>query len=168
MEEVWKPIEGYEYRYAVSNLGRVKRVDTGLILKPWPNPQGYVCVGLYHDWRGARVAKPVGHLVTNAFLGPIPEGLCRNHKDGNKTNNRIDNLEYVTFSENSKHAIRTGLNPRYMWRNAWTTPEQREAILELWPKHSTREIARMFKLSKSAIGIIIKRRETNHPTEVQP
>jgi len=158
MEEQWKPVEGYEYRYAVSNLGRVKRVDNGLILKPWSTPAGYVAVGLYHDWRGHRTARLVGHLVTNAFLGPIPAGLCRNHIDGDKTNNRLDNLEYVTLSENVRHAISTGLNPRYKWRNAWTTPEQRKEIQALWPKHSTRELARMFNLSKSAVGVIIKRR----------
>jgi len=157
MIEEWRPIKGYEYRYAVSNLGRVKRIDNGLILKPWPNPQGYVVVGLYHDWRGKRTAKPVGHLVTQAFLGDIPEGLCRNHKDGNKTNNRLDNLEYVTYSENSRHAIRTGLNPRYMWRNAWTTPEQREQILALYPKLSTRKLASMFKLGKTTIHKIVSR-----------
>ena len=65
-----------------------------LTVRPIPNKQ-----------ENARVHR----LVTEAFLGKCPDGFVANHKDGDKTNNRITNLEYVTSSENNQHALDTGL-----------------------------------------------------------
>jgi len=51
----------------------------------------------------------VHRLVAEYFIGSIPEGYCVNHKDGNKLNNDVNNLEIVSYSENTRHADRTGL-----------------------------------------------------------
>ena len=73
-------------------------------LRPWLYGK-YLAVGLY----GGRVKQNVHRLVAEAFHGPCPDGCEVNHKDGDKLNNRPENLEYVTRSQNAKHAFATGL-----------------------------------------------------------
>lgn len=106
MEE-WKLIEGYENNYAVSNLGRIKNIRHGNILSPAKNEKGYLYVALCKD--GKLSSKRVHRIVASAFLGK--SSLEINHKDGDKTNNRIDNLEYCTHSQNIRHAMDSGLLP---------------------------------------------------------
>lgn len=111
--EMWKPLPGFEGEYAVSNLGRVKslarpsinssRQVRGVIRKQNPNSHGYSMLKLYHadgTWRGVSVHR----MVALAFLGPCPIGKNINHKNGDKMDNRVDNLEYTTQSENLRHA----------------------------------------------------------------
>lgn len=68
---------------------------------------GYHVVGICFD--GKYVQRKVHRLVVETYIGKIPEGYCVNHKDGDKLNNCLDNLEIVTFKENTQHAYRTGL-----------------------------------------------------------
>ncbi|AYV76739.1 MAG: HNH endonuclease [Terrestrivirus sp.] len=99
-DEIWKNIE--ETSYKVSNYGRIigKRNN---ILKCWLCSEGYICFGL------GKKSKRVHIMVANAFLEKKPNATIVNHKDGNKSNNHIDNLEWVTVLENNVHAIETGL-----------------------------------------------------------
>lgn len=113
--EVWKNIPEYE-DYQVSNYGRVKssnriikqyghkgfyeRVMRGKILKPRTQNGGYLIVWLSRN--GKSIAKTVHRLVAITFIGYI-KGMDINHKDGNKQNNKLENLEWVTRSENIKH-----------------------------------------------------------------
>lgn len=101
MEEIWKDIKGYEGMYQVSNLGRVKRVTTGRILKSGKNRGGYLYVNLCKQ----RVVsnKRIHRLVAEAFI-PNPQNKPQvNHVDEDKTNNRVDNFEWVTATENNNH-----------------------------------------------------------------
>ena len=120
-DEVWKDVEGYEGLYQVSTCGNVKslpkvrRNGTGTyiqkerLLKPSNTSTGYKKVELCKD--GKRKGFKVHRLVAIAFI-PNPDNKPEvNHIDGNKINNNIDNLEWVTSSENSIHAYETGLNP---------------------------------------------------------
>lgn len=109
MEETWKDIEGYEGLYQVSTLGRIKSLKCGRqkILKLGSNPVGYSIIGLWKD-RKQRFF-PVHRLVALAFIQKAENKLEVNHIDGNKQNNNINNLEWVTRSENMKHAIKSGL-----------------------------------------------------------
>jgi hypothetical protein len=104
MEEIWKPIKGFEGRYDVSNLGRIRSY-----LKRGPGKgtprflkgrirSGYTRVSLI-DWKNDC---DVHTLVLSAFSGPRPDGYVCCHKDNNKQNNCIDNLEWGTQSHNSK------------------------------------------------------------------
>jgi hypothetical protein len=107
MEEEWRDIPGFEGVYQVSNLGGVKRLigyncRTERLLKPAHYSNGYLFVSLCVD------GKPKGYtlhrLVASAFIGVSKQEV--NHKDGNKENNCVDNLEYSTRHLNNLHAYR--------------------------------------------------------------
>lgn len=109
MEEIWKPINGYEDRYSVSNLGRVKsicRIDTigrfrkERILKPETTTHGYNRVTLFKNSKHKH--KTVHQLVAEAFLEYIPCGmeLVIDHINNIKTDNRLCNLQIVTQRQN--------------------------------------------------------------------
>ncbi len=101
--EIWKTISTHP-KYKVSNNGRVK--SSKIILALSINA-GYYALRLVgdDDRRGLKVHR----LVAKAFI-PNPENKpCVNHKDGNKLNNNVDNLEWCTYSENTIHALKIGL-----------------------------------------------------------
>ena len=93
--------------YAVSKDGRVKNIKTGHILKPGIDPDGYSIVVLMDN--GKRNCVKVHRLVASTFLNNPANKPQVNHKDGNKQNNNVENLEWVTNKENAHHAIATGL-----------------------------------------------------------
>lgn len=116
--EVWRSIPNYEGYYIVSNLGKIKslertlqfgnrtRIKPEIILKPFINNCGYECVDLY---KNKKVKKcKVHRLVASAFLDNPKKEV--NHKDGNKLNNSVINLEWCTHSENHKHSYANGLS----------------------------------------------------------
>ena len=106
--EIWKEIEGFDGKLLVSNRGRIKsELRNGTILKSQVDAKGYHRVRVTVN-RVKRTLK-VHREVAKAFI-PNPRGLPQvNHIDGNKSNNSVDNLEWVTPSENTRHAVGTGL-----------------------------------------------------------
>lgn len=110
MVERWKPVPGYEDLYQVSDRGRVRRIAggkgtyPGRILRISDNGYGYALTTLYRY--GLRRRRKVHILVAEAFIGPCPEGMEVNHKNGDRYDNSVGNLEYVTRSENLKHSYR--------------------------------------------------------------
>lgn len=107
MNEVWKPIPGF-VGYEASSEGRIRKVTYG-ILKPQTSGRqtDYPRVPIWNKRLGGPHGRrfSVHMLVARAFLGECPEGMEHNHKDGNKNNARPDNLEFVTSSQNRRHAI---------------------------------------------------------------
>ena len=107
MRETYKTIKDYP-NYEVSGVGNVRNIVTGCVLRPGRNKNGYQQVNLYLN--GKRKSQLIHRLVADAFI-PNPENKRTvNHIDGDKTNNRAENLEWVSDSENIKHAFRVGLN----------------------------------------------------------
>ena len=113
LEEMWRAIPDYEGWYEVSDWGRFKRIKAynttfvGRILKERVGNKGYHLVTLSKN--GECRVLSAHRVVAAAFIGPCPEGIQVNHIDGNKMNNHIENLEYVTQSENISHAYRIGI-----------------------------------------------------------
>ena len=129
MSEVWKDIPDYEGSYQVSDIGRVRSVDRvitfknggkrkheGKVLKPCVNSSGYEQLGLYNDT--GRNNKTIHRLVLETFKPHVNMvDLQVNHIDGNKLNNHLTNLEWVTGRDNTLHAYDLGLINRKGERN---------------------------------------------------
>lgn len=116
-KEEWRAVIGHEGLYEVSDRGRVRSLISFRIMALKTNKSsGYLDVGLHKDKK--RKTRRVHQLVAAAFLGPRPDGLVINHKDGSKKNNHVCNLEYCTYSHNAKHAFATGLSKQKL------TPQQ--------------------------------------------
>ena len=124
-QEQWKPIQGTEGKYEVSNVGHVKTNGKrpGLLTLT-KQPKGYLYAMIeYPD--GKKKNYLVHRLVAEYFL-PNPDNLpCINHIDGNKLNNHVSNLEWCTYQYNMQHAVRTGLTHPHQW-----TDEERKHISE--------------------------------------
>lgn len=168
-KEVWLPIKGYEGLYEISSLGRVKTIERKVynpgvlgdgkyrtvpeIIRK-PNIQrGYYCIALSKDKR-TKVYR-IHRLVAEHFIGPQPAPEYQvNHIDGNKSNNCVENLEWVTPKENTQHAFDTGLRSRTtseetkhkiseksreLWENENYVKEQSNRMKKLWADSDYRE-----------------------------
>lgn len=116
--EMWKEINGTFGLLEISSEGRVRsNMRDGRILKQQPDKKGYLRVRA--TVKRERKSIKVHREVAKAFI-PNPEGLPQvNHIDGNKGNNRVENLEWVSNKSNAEHAIRTGL-----WGNVYKASQE--------------------------------------------
>ena len=141
--EEWRPIAEFDGEYEVSNLGRVRsmkkyRGQTGRIMPQTQQPSGrngelrYFAVMLWHNNKA--YCRKVHRLVAEAFI-PNPDNLPQiNHKDGNRANNQVSNLEWCTAKENTIHSWREGLAKPHA-----PSAEARQRLHDLWvgkPKSS--------------------------------
>ena len=110
--EEWKPVQldGYEKYYEISSFGRVRRTETGHILKPWgAGRMKYQMVHLFADGESTR--QYVHRLVLLTFVGPCPEGMESCHGERGKDVNRADNLRWGTRLSNSHDIDLHGTRP---------------------------------------------------------
>jgi len=123
MEEQWKDVVGYEGIYRVSNMGRIKSLSRKVdheyskkifikerILKGWLINSGYFSIGLSKD--GYNSKKLIHRIVAEAFITNPENKPEINHKNGIKTDNRVENLEWCSSSHNKLHSFKMGLSPK--------------------------------------------------------
>lgn len=108
---IWKDVEGFEGLYKVSNEGVLMSLPRfgvkGGVVKRYKTTNGY---DEYHLNKNAKLYHKLVHRLFAEHFIPNPENKpCVNHIDGNRVNNSLENLEWVTYKENSQHAVRTGL-----------------------------------------------------------
>ena len=128
--EIFKDISKFEDKYQISNTGKVRNKKTGLILKPKYNQKGYQYIKLSIN-RYKSIKWYIHRLVGFHFI-PNPENKPQiNHKDGNPSNNNVDNLEWCTNEENQRHAVLNNLH--FQGENHRSSKFTNESIL-LLPK----------------------------------
>lgn len=145
----WRPVLGLEEFYDVSANGQVRtkhklgRAHLKKILSQTSNKKGYLRVRLTAE-KGT-FTKVVHRLVLEAFVGPQPSPIHEtNHKNGIKSDNRIENLEWVTRKENNAHAVRIGL---------WHPLIGEAHGMAILNEHSVREIKELLRLGASCNGL---------------
>ena len=167
--ETWKDIKGYEGIYQVSDVGRVKRLSrkcgtTTLkekILKQSFTVDGYKRVRLLHNEKDQ--TRTVHRLVMEHFNPNNDPKMTVNHIGGDKTNNRLDNLEWVSRSGQMIHAYKLGLKQPMRGTknyNAKLTKDQVDYIRKVYKRNSTEfgtvALAKKFNVTDVVIGRIVR------------
>lgn len=168
----WLPVAGFEPFYEVSDEGKIRRNIAGhfrMVSTERTNRKGYEVVEFCVNDEKTR--QFVHRVVATAFHGKIPSVKHMvNHKDGNKRNNRADNLEWVTAKENTVHAWNSGLcKPMRGEMNGRSklTAEQACEIRNLKGVIGAREIAKRFNVSRSTVQQIHQRKKWPEDLRVQ-
>ena len=144
MTENWKAVAGYEGLYEVSDMGRVKSLWNGKekILKPQKNTRGYLHVDLYKD--GKKKTLNVHRLVAEAFISNPNNLDTVNHRDEVKTNNTVDNLEWMSREDNVAYS-----QPQWAKRSVQMFDKSTDELLATFP--STMEAERVTGINHSNI-----------------
>ena len=165
MEEIWRDVKGFEGLYQVSNLGNVKSVEREIIsekrtnqkwterkLKPCDNGRGYLVVHLRNN--GKRYVRYVHRLVIESFVGEIGDNDI-NHKDFNRKNNCLNNLEILTRKENINYSKNAGKYNELYQKRFLKTKERYDNLKD-----------KMLEDIKNGISIreIEKKYKVNHKT----
>ncbi len=155
MREKWKPIKNYESSYLVSDMGRIKSLYTGKFLTPSPDSDGYAVLSLTRS--GIRRSYRWHKLVLSAFIDNKHNKSQINHINGNKLDNRLSNLEWVTPGENIKHAYKMGIKRQDGSHNNASKLEDDE-VFEIRRRAITGEnqsiIARDYGISQPTVSLI--------------
>lgn len=176
MIEQWKTAPGFP-DYEVSNIGRVRRATPGVnatvghIRQATLDKNGYCVILLQRPNDKPKIGK-VHRLVVLAFIGDIPEGMHVNHRNGIKSDNRIENLEIVSPSENTLHGFRVlgrkvagGKSPGEAHGNAVLTDDLVRHIRKSYESGESQEkIAKRLHHSQSNVSRIIRRTAWSHVT----
>lgn len=174
-EEVWKDMVGYENYFKVSNLGNIYSKRTNKILKLTKTRTGYLCFSTRLEGRKSKALMfRVHREVAKAFI-PVPDRLSGyennnyygnipvNHIDGNKLNNAVYNLEWVTYKENMQHAMENGLITRKVFLDHplfKLTQEQINYIVENYDPTNKRvygqsALSRYLNCSRSSVSKVL-------------
>ena len=164
-EEVWKDIKDFEGMYQISSFGRVRSVDRliensighlrrfeGQPIKPLITGQGYLYVRL--PTKDGKRNRFIHRLVAETFIVNHKDYPVVNHINGVKTDNRLSNLEWVTYSQNSQHALKNNLTT--------TVKLSQQNVLDIRKlyasgEYTQKQLADKFGVGRSNIGRIVRR-----------
>lgn len=180
MVEIWKDIDNYDGYYAVSSIGRVRSNNRhvisgkiikrifGKVLKQGLSKGAYLTVSLWKE--GVGKTYRVHRLVATAFLGSRIRKYCVNHKDGDKLNNRLDNLEWASYMENNYHKIFVLGKSNVGVKNGRAKLSVKDVnsirkLLETTPKPSDESIAVRFNVSRKTVFNIKNNKTWGHLKE---
>lgn len=171
--ETWKDVVGNDL-YQVSDMGRVRRskpgrgAHVGRILTPHFSDDGYLAVRLYfggrNDWKEIKVHR----LVASAFICPSPfDGAEVNHKNGTRSDNRQENLEWVSRSQNLFHAIHQLSRFKPMGERHGNSKLTNEIVSEMRSLYATGEwtqtrIAKRFGITQATVWRVIRHVSWTH------
>ena len=163
--ETWKDVPNFDGKYQINNKGDIRHKDRlDKYLKPAKNRKGYLTVGLWGNHKGNTFR--VHRLVAQVFI-PNPENKPQiNHINGIKTDNRVENLEWVNNSENVRHADKLGLRrcvkgeKHYMCKLSETDIEAiRKSYIFRHPEFGTVALAKKYGVSQQHISNILNNRK---------
>ncbi len=181
MREYWKSVPNFFGLYSVSNMGNVL-CDKKEVNSPIKNNKtiirkeklkvldkvraGYIRTCLYKNGKGKNFY--VHRLVATAFIPNLNNLPQVNHKNGIKTDNRVENLEWVTRSENTRHSIKLGLFAPLGRPKGCVGPKRKltssdvDYVRKMYPRIGSARLARTFSMSQTAImNCVTKRTYTN-------
>lgn len=166
--EIWKPIPGYENTYEVSNLSNIRSIDRrvplgsrskfvkGQPIKPTLHHSGYMIFSLAKN--GRAITTSVHRIVAQLFVDNPHDLPEVNHIRPPKTNNRADNLEWVTQAQNLQHAVETGLINRKGDKNIKAKLKESDVVQINWfymDGMSSKEISEKYSVHQSSIVKIL-------------
>ena len=167
-KEIWKQVRWYKNCYLVSSLGKIKRIGKGQgvvlgrILKQYPDKDGYKTVVLTKNC--IQRMKKVHHLVLQSFVAEKRKGRQTNHKNGIKSDNRAENLEWVTGKENIQHSYENGFHPR--GEDHWASKLKNHQVLEIRKRTKAGEvhqdIANFFGICRQLVSEIGQGKRWKH------
>ena len=168
-KEEWRDIFGWEGLYEISNLGRLKSlkrlfVPKDRILKTCVDRDGYLFAGLFRNGKRLSCAK-VHRLVLEAFVGQRPSGFECRHKDGDKTNNRLSNVEWSTHIVNERDKYNHGTTMTGS-KNGYSKLQEADVIeiRKLWGTGNFTQwaLAHKFNVGQFCVWSIIHRKTWKH------
>lgn len=169
--ETWLPVQGYETNYEVSSLGRIRSLNAsrnyqaGHIMAPSSNRYGYYVVNLRRD--GTSHGVSLHRLVAKAFI-PNPQQLPQvNHKNGVKTDNRVQNLEWVSARQNIRHRFDTLKHSGHVGESHPAHKLTERDVVDIRARYAAGgirqvDLANQYGVTASAISAIICRTKWKH------
>jgi hypothetical protein len=168
--EQWRPVIGWEAQYEVSDLGRVRSLATGTVLKGCKNSKGYIRINLpAPETKRKQTCKMLHRLVLEAFVGPPPANAVCCHGPNGITDNSLANLSWATQQQNVQDRKRDGTNnhprPRAQGvgnHQAKLTEREAKEILRARGNCSQASLAARYKVSPALISAIHRGKKWGH------
>jgi len=169
MEKIWKTIPGFS-RYKASSNGEIytpnwKGGKTGKIMKPAPDPFGYLRTVLVDD-NGKNTTVKVHRIIAQTFIPNENDLKEVNHLNGNKSDNRVENLEWVSRKQNMIHAFQNGLQNNRGINNPISKLTEQDVIeirAKFMPRiYGRKELAMEYNVKESTIKDVILRKSWSH------
>lgn len=155
-------IKGYESHYAVTREGEVWSFISNKFLKPFKSSKGYFSVELKSIDGSATKTYKVHRLTLKAFSSPLNNHYEVNHIDGNKGNNKLENLEWCTGKENVCHAFQTGLRSHKGVKHPRAKLTEKDILDIRSSALKGVELAKLFKVSNTTISDIRRNKIWTH------